>query len=167
MENKFIIVIEADNKRAHAAYTKGLEDLDLLWPQIVEHSTRRDARNQAWYEKELAIYKEQQVKAEQMQAAYDEELKRWRNSMRMSPRPVEPPELYMARSYYLRMEPLKYPPHIKYYESIRAELKRMADLAGAALGPYRMTEHQVQEMIAWEDGSRIESIKLEMQRQTT
>ena len=40
----------------------------------------------------------------------------------------------------------------------------MADVAGAAIGPYRMTEDQVREMVAREDGSRIEQIKAEIER---
>lgn len=32
MSNQFIIVIEVDNVRAAAAYQKGLEDLNIVWP---------------------------------------------------------------------------------------------------------------------------------------
>ncbi len=159
--SEFIIVVDVDNKRASAAYIKGLSDLELIWPQILCYSCKKDkilsesrSQIQDEYDAEMAEYKSKTDDYSRRFAAYNNGgfFRGARPPIEYIHRPRPPAELFTNRSYCSR------------YESIRAELKRMADLSGAALGPYRMTEMQVGEMIAWEDGSRIDMIKQEIYR---
>lgn len=151
--SNFVIVIEACNKRAHAAYTKGLNDLELIWPQIHDYSIRKD---------QLIAEEEKKEKATFDALLAKRRLESQEITRKMSGREDET----------FRYRPLTSPYELNhsesrthdYYESLRAELKRMADISGAALGPYRMTETQVVQMIAWEDGSRVDVIKKVMDR---
>lgn len=154
---EFVIVIEADNKRAHAAYLKGLADLDLIWPQLMLHADRVDGQRNA------AIEAEDERKRHDLEAYLEalrdhgEAVKRWERSVFRGQRPTPPLRPYgigMSYASYLGMKDGQR----RSYESIRAELKHMADVAGAATGPFRMTEHQVRRMVAWEDGSRVEEL---------
>lgn len=159
--NNFVIVIEADNKRAHAAYLKGLEDLEIIWPQLMtfalDYDKKQEEKYKEWQEEQEKIDAEHEV----AMAEYREKVKAWKSSMfrqSIATFPSLPRRPYSPGNFYI--------PHAAQlnYESIKRELKRMADLAGAAIGPFRMTENQVAEMIAWEDGSKIESMKTTISR---
>lgn len=159
MSRDFVIVIEADNKRAHAAYLKGMEELDRIWPQIESAAKNRDAERMAEYESKRAEYEEGEKHDREEKERYWQALNEWNNSSSWCRGP-EP--RYPHGSFRL-------PPYTPYsifqeYQNIRDELKHMADVSGAAISPYRMTEDQVREMVAWEDGSRIERIKADIER---
>lgn len=156
MSRDFVIVIEADNKRSHAAYLKGLADLELIWPQIVSHATSIDAAEKKILDAEQAQYQQEMAAYEEAYAKHKEDQKAWEEHIGFFAKPKPfftqfPPSPPFRSSYLCKA--------MERYESTRSELKHMADVAGAALGPYRMTEHQVEEMVGWEDGSRIERIK--------
>lgn len=159
MSERFVVVIEVDNKRALAAYKKGLADLDLLWPQLMEHAQKVDGKRKERYTADIEEYEKDEADRKARWERYDRDLKEWTGkAMFRGPRP-ESPGIYglswSTRPYqpsYLRST----------YEGIREDLKRMTDLAGAAVAPYRMTEYQVKEMVGWEDGSRIEQLKAQM-----
>lgn len=154
--SQFVIVIEVDNKRAAAAYHRGVFDLELIWPQIEKYAAAADhrrsaeeARKEAEYDVARAIYLESMD-------AYRRSMDAWRSRPTLFrgrpprfsvPRPPIPPSMFLSHS------------ESGFYKSMRGELHRMANLAQAAQGPFLMTEHQVAAMIAWEDGSRIEQIK--------
>ncbi len=179
MNSNFVIVIEADNKRAHAAYLKGLVNLDVIWPQIVEYATRRDAdtvaelqRREAKMQAEAAARKiERDAAGEKFDAAM-KDWRDWRPSFWSdSVRPFQPvmPLIFFDlpdTASILDLMCARRTHWADYFESILRELQGMADLAGVAIGPYRMTEHQVKAMIAWEDGSRIDSIKAQISGST-
>lgn len=154
MSQNFIIVIDADNSRASAAYQKGLADIERIWPQIESYSKAKDAERNAEYEKKLSVYEAQEKKNHDAYIQYSQDMEAWLSSSswcRGSPpsRPFNdfclPP--YMPCSIFGK------------YCSVKADLKHMADVASAAIGPFRMTEHQVDEMVSWEDGSAIDRIK--------
>ena len=157
--SNFVIVVEVDNKRAHAAYLKGLADLDLIWPQLMEHARKEDEESNKEELKQLDKYNREMGIFKENMAEYQKKLAEWESSVLF--RGLKPSCLIMpppCRSSYYRqsMESV--------YESMRSELKRLADLAGAAIGPYRMTEHQVAEMVGWEDGTKIGRIKARASR---
>ena len=157
---KFIIVIEVDNVRAREAYAKGLHDLDMVMPQLMLKARERDdSTHQRIQEIQDKIDEKERVNSEYISA-----MNEWRASNRFT-RGEEPkdPEandygshLYMMYQSISMLDP---DGNKSSLNSIRAELKEKLDLASAAIGPFRMTEHQVKEMVAWEDGSRIEQLK--------
>lgn len=155
--SEFVIVIEADNKRAHAAYLKGLSDLELIWPQVMEYATLVDERRTAEYERESELYRQSFDKHLEEVTRYCEEVAKREKAFIKGPMPR-----YPYRSWRLHFAPPMPSSKVAYFESIKAELKSMADLSGVATGPYRMTERQVKGMIGWEDGSQIEAIKSEI-----
>lgn len=159
----FVIVIEADNRRAHAAYLKGLADLDLIWPQLMAHAAEKDAWTNQRIDEEEAKHKREWDVYHAAQRECEEAYKAWKESSSLFRGP-EPRWRYIPApmnfcGIYGRRNSQR-----EHYESIRAELKQKANLAGAALGPFRMTEYQVNEMIAWEDGSRIDLLKDQLLR---
>ncbi len=162
MSDKFIIVIEADNKRAHAAYLKGLKDLEVIWPQIVAFCEEEHAENLAQYAEQQKIRDKKYTQLKQISDEYERQLTHWQNSSTWcrGPRPIGPyPCSIMDDIWaYFYASPTN---NISKYLSIRAELQDMANLAGCAISSFRMTEYKVKEMIKWEDGSRIEEIKQE------
>jgi len=152
----FVIVVEVDNKRAAAAYQKGLDDLDRIWDQLMLYAEQMDAPLNAVRDAELARLEDD----ERAFKAYLEDLKRWRTSSIWSsePEPQMPamPRMWSHFDFYSKDR------YRNSYISVRAELQHLANVAGAAIGPYRMTEHQIREMVGWEDGSRIALMKEKM-----
>lgn len=162
MSKNFVIVIEADNRRALAAYQKGLADLDLIWPQLMDYAARMDEkRNERIVERRREREKILREYWAQFDA-HEQAVREWERSASFFR--GERPRFAAMRPYLPSAPTESVNAHRRSYESIRAELQKMANVAGAAIGPYRMTEHQVQTMIAWEDGSRVESIKADMER---
>lgn len=178
MSTEFVIVVEVDNKRALAAYTKGLEDLDLVMPQLLAAAQETDRlgveaiqRRKEESDRLFAEREEQLAKRlsnrESKYRDYETRLRQWRNScswMRGAP-PEEPAELVMSRldlgfpPYWPRGEDDFYRYIAPDLEIERNALIKMRNLAGAATAPFRMLESQVHEMIAWEDGTAIERLK--------
>lgn len=164
MKTEFIIVIEADNRRAHAAYLKGLADLDLIWPQLMAYAASIDDPINELINKESDEWTQIQRNKMEEFNSYDEAMAIWRKSKKIlrGPAPSVPSP---ASRHYSHGYAFEHKDRMRSaYESMRAELKRMADLAGAALGPFRMSEDKVAEMISWEDGSKIEYIKQRIQK---
>lgn len=162
MSERFIIVIEADNKRAKAAYDKGLADLALVWPQLMTHAGKFDAAEQIKYQKKIAEREAEEKAYWAASEKYQKELNEWeKGSFLRGAKPIRPLRLFqiglLPSDFLIRPFSLR-----ENYESIRDSLRRMADIAGAAIGPYRMTEYQVTEMIRWEIGSKIESLMAEI-----
>lgn len=161
--SQFVIVIEADNVRARKAYQKGLDDLDRVLPQLLVVAQRQDdeARRKR-EEKQAKELQEQQKEMDEMREWFKASaaLAKWEASScwTRGDRPVVPPEPW----HYPRIRYYEYPlpEHKQSLLSIRSQLKHMLDVAAAAIGPYRMTEHQVARMVEWEDGSEIERLQL-------
>ena len=157
--SNFVIVVEVDNKRAHAAYLKGLAGLDLIWPQIHESARKEDEESNKEELKQLDKYNREMEIFKENMAEYQKKLAEWESLVLFrGQRPSCPIMLPPCRSSHYRQS------MASVYKSMRSELKRMADLAGAAIGPYRMTEHQVAEMVGWEDGTKIGRIKARVSR---
>lgn len=168
----YIIVIDVDNKRALAAYQKGWNDIQRLWPQVEAYCAERDAKALAKWEEREAEKVERQKKFDAACEAYGESKKKVEEWHASSPFtrltttcPVEAP---MPGYDYIRgsVTNINYKPgrYIDKFESIRNDLKHMLDIAGAATGPYRMTEHQVADMVKWEDDTHTDNIRKEMEQ---
>jgi len=153
MSNQFIIVIEVDNVRAAAAYQKGLEDLNIVWPQLMVYADKQDTAKQIEYNAKLLKHEQKQKVYQDSWDNYYTAVKEWEEkTIFRGSRPESP-------DYYFPIMPPYPPPSVTgYYRSIKIELQDKANLANAATSPYRMTENQVKEMIAWENGERIEEI---------
>lgn len=159
MSERFVVVIEVNNQRALAAYKRGLVDLDLLWPQLMEHAQAVDDKRKERYNAAVEKHENDEADRKARWERYERDLKEWTGkTMFRGSRPESPD--FWGLSWASR----PYPPNYlrSTYEGIREDLKRIMDLAGAAVAPYRMTEYQVKEMIGWEDGSRIEQLKAQM-----
>lgn len=150
--DRFIIVVEVDNKRALAAFRKGLEELNVIWPLVMERARKIDADRSENYRRRLERFEVHKTK---LDAIYEENMKAW-NSRTLFSRgltmPPPPPPICRLSD----PEPLNENAH--YWDSVRKNLEHMVNVAGAATAPYRMTEWQVEKMIAWEDGSEIAQI---------
>lgn len=159
MTKEFIIVIEVDNIRAAAAYGKGLDDLAVVWPQLMFFAEKEDKEHQIKYDALLANYKKEKLQYEQADAYYDQAVKEWENKkIFQGSRPIRPEWQY---PYFPDLVHYSF---VRYYNSIRNELQDKFNIANAACTPYRMTEYQVKEMITWEDNSKIESLMKEINK---
>lgn len=154
MMAEFVIVIEADNKRAAAAYKKGLDDLELIWGQVEAACLPIDEKRRKQKEEEDAEHQEKVRLYDEAMAKYDA----WKSDKSLFKGAAPRLPWYPDRLSLFYFEPSA----IDQYQSIRAELKRLYTIAEAALGPFRMTEYKVMEMAGWEDGSRIEQIKKDL-----
>jgi hypothetical protein len=162
MAAEFIIVVEVDHLRAQSAYRKGMDELNLIWPQLMVYAESVDGPRNERVRKGREDYEEQMNRYFQRMDEHNKRVNEWeRGGMFRGPRPSMDIDMMFDR------------PRLPYsfdridmkrssYESVRKELKRKADIANAAVSPYRMTESQVHEMVAWEDGSRIERLKNEI-----
>lgn len=173
----FVIVIDVDNVRAREAYKKGLGDLDLAMPELIGYAEKQDAtqlaiiqarrdeveaveaelnkKYQAYLEYKTALSKYEQEYREWLAAGHDSF---WGGSK--VPKPVKPITVELPETRYyspLRKPslPAEYETAVWRYKQARVALKEKLDLAEAALGPFRMTEHDVRSMVAWEDGSEV------------
>lgn len=154
MTDRFVIVVEVDNKRALAAFSKGLEELNVIWPLVMERARNRDEERQAKYLEEMARW---EAAEHEIRASYFKAMDEWRarhsgffGSIGREPQPE--PRLNGVR-------PLKPDFNLVHHcQNLRNKLEHMVNIAGAATAPYRMTEAQVSEMIAWENGTRITEI---------
>lgn len=171
----FIIVVDVDNQRAYKAYSKGMNDLIDIWPQLIAAGEKAD-QAQAEYMQSLRL--QQAARHEERKKRdrkYHEELDEYHrqhiqwinaNTLFRGPKPTHPigPD-FMTDALEDRLADLSsnikrppYKPGVAVYQSIRDELQKMLNLAGAAIGPYRMMEGQVHVMIEWESGHRIQQL---------
>lgn len=151
MNEKFVIVVEVCNKRALTAYTKGLTELNLIWPQLSVHAAQMDLLADAQHEVWIAWRNRQRDRSRM--AARDLEIDSDLPSREPFPIAREDVVMKLDGDSYVRNA------YIARYKSIYEDLKRMADVAGVALGPFRMTQMHVNELIGWESGSRIQELK--------
>jgi hypothetical protein len=156
--SEYIVVIEVDNKRAAAAYQKGLADLELIWPQLMERAASIDAKRRADYEKRKEKAEKDDREARDARQRYETAMEVWRAKSLMFRGPApEYPGCGMLLPSSLYVNP---PSSLRsLYESVRHELQQKFNLAEAAISSFRMPEYEVQRMIAWEDGSRVEGLK--------
>ena len=165
---QYPIIIEVDNKRALAAYTRGLEHLDAAWPRLMEVAQAEDARHA---EQMAAINAAQKQAYEEQKQAYErafgEYLEqqvhylKWENTpaYRRGARPPTPCRPYPP------MPP--WPAISKRYSSVglregaRERLIRKRNMAAAANAPFRMSEHDADAMVRWESGEMVERMLAE------
>lgn len=169
MNTQYVIVIEADNKRALAAYLKGLADLDLIWPDLMAAAKAKDDAEEE-LDRQATAQREKNAKERKEELErYEREYKEWSEWKARSffhnrpPKPVYPLEF----THGIDLNERSYPSfnifgEVHRIQRIRDELRRMADVASVALGPYRMTEHQVSDMIEWESGASVFRLKEQM-----
>lgn len=155
-QTPYIIVVDVDNVRAAKAFRKGYEDLLRLWPQIEAVNLITSEARRKEDEEEAERYRKEKEQFDKEMKAYLE----WKPSF-FNPRPTMPLPVHSSRWYYRSIN-TNYNWFLSNYESVRDDLKHCLNVAEAAVGPYRMSEHQVQAMVEWEDGSRIDAIKNEM-----
>lgn len=150
---EFVIVVEVDNKRARAAYAKGMADLDLIWPQLMASAERIDDVRRTAAEERKAKRKAEAEK-------YKREVAEWENacSWLRGEKPSMPLSLYYGQ-YPADYFDWHHTTQRQVYESIRDELRQKFNLADCATQAFRMTEDQVTEMVKWENGTRIDALK--------
>jgi hypothetical protein len=155
MNTQYVVVVEVDNKRALAAYQKGLADLDLIWPQLMEHAQKIDAERRKTYEAEQTKKRLEREREEAARENYKKQMREWEEKKIFRGEPPRYPwPSYEGLSDYFPPSYLR-----DSYVSARMELQNMANLAGAAIAPFRMTEGQVHRMVEWENGNAIERMK--------
>lgn len=162
MATEFVIVVEVDHLRAQAAYRKGMDELNLIWPQLMAYAEAVDGPRNERIRKSRDDYEHAMNAYFERMAEHARRVSEWEHGgMFRGSRPSMDIDLMLDRpspSYASDSTDA----HRRFYESIRNELKRKYDLANAAISSYRMTESQVQEMVAWEDGSKVERLKSEV-----
>jgi hypothetical protein len=166
----YIIVVDVDNVRAAKAFRKGYEDILRLWPQI-------EAKNAVKAKASRAMVAEHQKAIDRAQAEHDAAHEEYRLALKAheewtgsflskGSRPELP--AYPSQSWWLNHLRMHRPSNnhdwfLEKYESIKADVKHMMNVAEAATGPYRMTEHQIARMVAWEDDSKIDAIRKDVE----
>lgn len=138
---RFVIVLEVDNVRAARAYSGALAAFDAKMPDMRASAEQRDRNCRAVKEAQRALH----------DSVAPKPVRNWRG------RVTNHTEIMLHES----RAPMVYPssPHTESLLSIRHDLAYMSKLASAAVGPFRMTERQVADMIAWEDGSQLEHLE--------
>lgn len=172
--NHFVIVIDVDNKRAYKAYSKGMQDLMDVWPQLMvagEKAEQEYAQASVVYQQKATEIREKEKKEREerkaKQEAYNQEYKRWLSSSPLFrgdepkdpyPWPFVGSSMFDLEAQIHRVTKPRMGMGTQFYKSIRDELQKMLNLAGAAAGPYRMMESQVHTMIEWENGTRVQQL---------
>lgn len=173
----YVIVVQVDHVRAQKAYAKGLSDFDLAAPEIIALAEARDQWQKERYERAMAIHKEvyddykvkfeaEKVKIEEWRASIRareewESSGKWRNIPRVLPQPI--PKFSMG---YAPPAPSRgnWPQNCAArHRDIRQGLVNKLSLAGAAMQPFNMTEHDVMFMVSLEDGSYVAKLKNNLQ----
>ena len=162
-EKEHVIVIEVDNKRAAAAYQKGLEELDLIWGQLEAWAVGMKKKQEEDYEKKLAEWdrKKERLDAKEKEVwvrrwwsfglkIYDADASLWNATK----------DNYLA---HIWPDP-SFIDHVKEINSLRQELVDMKTLSQVAIAPLRITKQKVKEMVAWENGERIDLIKRKIEQ---
>lgn len=180
----YIIVVEVDNKRALAAYQGGIDALEILWPQIKLITEQEDAKYRKLAEDDIAEKKAKILEEDKQVYAYKAYIKakdEWEAKPFYLKGPVpevvkrpsvwgeEIPGLERYSGYLYGWSPNRADYVTSYYtslvgamparDSFMAALKRDRDIASAANAPYRMTESDALNMIAWENGEALERAK--------
>ncbi|MFK3738967.1 hypothetical protein [Massilia sp. TN1-12] len=167
MTDRYVIVIEVDNKRALAAYDKGLEDLNAIWPELMEFAQAKDRKRT---EERKAKEAARELEMQRYQNAIDEyclakaEFQQWestsplwRGARPKVPRYPDYPRLHAYEGMFACYS------DEGSYDQMRRSLQRKRDLAAAALAPFKMTENDVASMIDWETGHTVSLIKERME----
>lgn len=170
----YIIVVEVDNKRAYNAYKKGMEDLELIWGQIVYHCQKVDEKKQTDYEEKRKIYEESVKKIDnEHKIKYDkycQDIVKYENNKNRVFGKLPQPEYVSSFSDSWNLDipenPLLFGSTLDYFTSIKKELKNKLDLSSVAISPFKMTEHEVHQMIEWEEGNKIQGIKVLLDKKT-
>lgn len=151
----FVIVVEVDHLRARAAYRKGMDDLQEIWPAVMEFAESLDAAQLKRIQALEAKLKQEQEAYKTALRQYNKDFAKWELSVFKGAPPLKPydPTVYYDSSWDLGVS------YKRSYESTMTSLKSKLDLAEAAQGPFKMTEHDVAAMIAWENGTRVADIK--------
>lgn len=150
----FVIVVEVDHLRARAAYSKGLQDLEQIWPAVMEYAAKTDDFARQKKEEQKKREAEEDAKYNAAFAQYLDNLKAWESSFIKGRYPMAPFNPAIYRPYGLWEVNTA-----SSYQSIKTSLTTKLNLAEAAQGPFKMTEYDVAEMIGWENGTRIDGIK--------
>lgn len=169
----FVIVVDVNHKRAQKAYAKGLRELAELWPQVelycaiegekLRKAAEEESAAELRKEAERRARRDAELKAYEAREA---EREAWRSAtpfFRGECPPSLPYPFSDGHAYWVS-KPIRARPEapMEFFNSIKAELQRMSDIACAATGPYRMPEHKVYRMVEWENGEAIERIRLRM-----
>lgn len=170
----FVIVIDVDNVRAREAYQKGMDDLDAAMPEIQSYAIKRDNKRREHVQTKIDVERQVLEHWQALKTAmdkYEVEYKEWMQKghdsfwgTNKTPPPVKPPAVPPmpgSDRWYARdipRMPREHETAVWQYNQVRVALKHKLDLATAAIGPFRMTEHDVRSMIAWEDGSEVASM---------
>ena len=162
MQQPFIVVIEVDNVRAAQAYAKGVANLEAAMPEILFHAERYDTIRhneavEASAKKQKAMDEYFRLMEEHDEA--EEAHAKWRKASAWSRgeepvRTTRPSHPYVLYNLYDRHDRL-YTSAANNYKSQLDRLKDRANLAVLAVSSFRMTEHDVKQMLAFEDGSAV------------
>lgn len=167
---EFVVIVEIDNKRALAAFQKGLDDLDALWPAIEASCKSHDdaveeveRKKQEFFDENLPRFRELQ---KQYIKANEDHLARWKKwdeggvFCGAEPKaPRKPKELIELQAVLFPPYPVTYPKMIEDFRQRREDLKVLRNLASAATAPYKVKEEVALAMIGWESGEKIDAIK--------
>jgi len=166
---QYHIIIEVDNKRALAAYTRGLEHLDAAWPRLMEVAQAEDAEHVAAQER---IKDAAQKAAEEREREYQKKLGeyleekveylKWERGSKWfrGPPPVVPEMPFRCSPSFL-------PPIRTRWSSVslrkltRAGLVSKRNMAAVAIGPFSMSEQDANAMVRWESGEIVEQMLAE------
>lgn len=150
----FVIVVEVDHLRARAAYRKGMDDLQEIWPAVMQYAEKLDAESAERAIKRREERAKEQAAYHEGLLAYQKDMVKWQAAIFKGPMPSYPLE---PLSYYSWDYPGS--SQVLSYQTTMSTLKAKLELAEAAQGPFKMTEHDVASMIAWENGTRVADIK--------
>lgn len=160
MSERYIVVVEIDNKRALAAYEKALSELEHIWPQMLARARENDNARRVKLKEEFRLEDERYQIAlaeyERKKVAHSE----WMTKGKFirGPEPEYSSYSYPIRSYAsLLLDTQCMLPAAHYF---MLELKRKRDIASAAISPYRVMESEALEMVAWENGEGVERAKM-------
>lgn len=165
MTRQYPIIIEVDNKRALAAYTRGLEHLDAAWPRLMEVSQAEDARHA---EQMAAIDAAQKKAYEEQKQAYERAIGeyleqqvhyiKWENTpaYRRGACPPKPCRPFPPMPPWPSIS--KRPSSVALRELGRSGLVSKRNMAAAANGPFNMSEQDANAMIRWESGEIVEQM---------
>ena len=159
------IIIEVDNKRALAAYTRGLEHLDAAWPRLIEMAKAEDAKHAAQVAAidaaKKKAYEEQKEEYERSFGLYMEQQERFLKweytpAYRRGARPPTPCRPYPPMPLWPTISTR--PSIVDLREAARERLISKRNMAAAANAPFQMSEFDANAMVRWESGEIVEQM---------
>lgn len=171
-----VITVVVDNKRAQAAYTQALALLDEAWPRLIENGKKEELRRIEEKEKNDQQRKEEEEKYdarfkklkddyEKKLVKYEEDLKHyqslighWTGAKR--PSSPMPEHLYLFTPMFDGVGYFRAPKRrvLSDYELIRKLLTDRFNMSSVAIEPFAMSEKEVREMFAWENGVKVREL---------